>query len=78
MKSVFKLAAVALVGINAGEMKPVKLIGDDKAPAVQTNMLTGDFLTGFESGIFLRDKPEQVKEYGCPKAEVKMEEFKKV
>ena len=26
----------------------------------------------------MRDKPDQIKEYSCPKAEVKMEEFKKV
>jgi hypothetical protein len=39
-------------------------------PAAQTNILTGDFLTGFESGIFLREKEDQIKEYGCPKAEV--------
>ena len=32
------------------------------------NVLTGDFLTGFESGIFLRDKPDQIKEYKCPKS----------
>ena len=51
------------------------------APAEEiggANVLTGDFLTGFESGIFLRDKPEQIKEYSCPKAEVNMAEFKKV
>ena len=34
------------------------------------NVLTGDFLTGFESGIFLRDKPDQIKEYSCPKARI--------
>jgi hypothetical protein len=54
-------------------MKDAKL----QAPA-QTNVLNSDFLTGFESGIFLRDKEEQVKEYGCPKAEVSMNEFKKL
>jgi len=50
-----------------------------EAPApAQTNVLNSDFLTGFESGIFLREKEEQIKEYGCPKAGVSMEEFRKV
>merc|ERR1712046_172656 len=40
--------------------------------------LTGNFLTGFETGIVLRKSPEQMKEYACPKAEIKMEEFRKV
>merc|ERR1712094_148058 len=44
----------------------------------QTNVLTGDFMTGFESGIFLREKEDQVNEYSCPKAEINFEEFKKV
>lgn len=42
-----------------------------------TNVLTGDFLTGFEAGIFLRGKKEEVEEYGCPKAKVNLEMFRK-
>jgi len=42
------------------------------------NVLEGDFLTGFETGIFLRKDKKQLDEYGCPKAEIKMEEFKKI
>jgi len=42
------------------------------------NILEGDFLTGFETGIFLRKDKKQLDEYGCPKAEIKMEEFKKI
>ena len=34
------------------------------------SFLNSDFITGFESGIFLRAQPEQIKEYGCPKASV--------
>ena len=28
--------------------------------------LSVDFLTGFESGIFLRNNTQQFEEYGCP------------
>ena len=28
--------------------------------------MTVDFLTGFESGIFLRNNTQQFEEYGCP------------
>ena len=52
-------------------------MSNESAPS-QTNILTGDFMTGFESGIFLREKEDQVKEYSCPKAEINFEEFKKV
>ena len=40
--------------------------------------INGDFLTGFETGIFLRKSVEQVNEYGCPKAQIKIEDFRKV
>ena len=40
--------------------------------------LNEDFLVGFETGIFLRKTPDQLDEYQCPKAAIKMEEFKKV
>ena len=28
--------------------------------------LSGDFITGFESGIFLRANPKMLDDYGCP------------
>ena len=43
-----------------------------------TTHINGDFLTGFETGIFLRKSVEQVNEYGCPKAQIKVEDFRKV
>jgi hypothetical protein len=34
-----------------------------------------DFLTGFESGIFMRNNTKQFDEYGCPKAKADMVEI---
>ena len=34
------------------------------------NRLSSDFLTGFESGIFLRDNQAQFDEYGCPDQDI--------
>ena len=28
--------------------------------------LSSDFITGFESGIFLRSNPSMLEDYGCP------------
>ena len=38
--------------------------------------LSPDFLTGFESGIFLRDSEDEFKEYGCPTEKVDVAELK--
>ena len=38
--------------------------------------MSSDFLTGFESGIFLRDNKAQFEEYGCPDQEVDSEELR--
>ena len=38
--------------------------------------LTGDFITGFESGIFLRSNPNMMSDYGCPAAVNNNEQFK--
>ena len=38
--------------------------------------MSSDFLTGFESGIFLRDNTQQFEEYGCPDNEVDSEELR--
>ena len=40
--------------------------------------LSDDFLVGFETGVFLRKSKDQMEEYNCPKANIKMEEFQKV
>lgn len=40
--------------------------------------MEGDFLTGFETGIFLRKDNKQRDEYGCPVATIKIDEFKKI
>ncbi len=37
--------------------------------AVSSFSLTGDFITGFESGIFLRSNPKMLEDYGCPDAQ---------
>ena len=37
-----------------------------------TDTMTGDFITGFETGIFLRKADDQYNEYKCPEAEVKI------
>ena len=38
--------------------------------------MSTDFLTGFESGIFIRNNTHQFEEYGCPAESVDSEEFK--
>jgi hypothetical protein len=38
--------------------------------------LSGEFITGFESGIFLRNNPQMMADYGCPDAKTDSEEFK--
>ena len=37
--------------------------------------MSSDFLTGFESGIFLRDNEKQFQEFGCPDNEVDSQEL---
>ena len=37
--------------------------------------LTTDFLTGFESGIFLRDSTAKFEEYGCPETHAEASEL---
>ena len=38
--------------------------------------MSSDFLTGFESGIFLRNNTAQFDEYGCPDQETDSEEIR--
>ena len=45
------------------------------APSYQIS-LTGDFITGFESGIFLRSNPNMMNDYGCPSAVNNNEQFR--
>ena len=47
-------------------------------PTVQAFSLTGDFITGFESGIFLRNDPKMFEDYGCPDAANNNEQFKQL
>ena len=72
------ITTCAMIAVASTRSAPKNTNKDSVPREDAVNPLTGDFLTGFESGIFLRDKPDQIKEYSCPKAEVKMEEFKKV
>ena len=51
---------------------------ENLTPTAYANPLSGDFLTGFESGIFLRQSEDQYSEYACPKASIQYEDFKKV
>ena len=75
----YSLISAFAVAVTAKESRhKVELDQSPPTAPAQTDVLSSDFLTGFESGIFLRDKPDQVKDYGCPKAEVKIEEFVKV
>jgi hypothetical protein len=81
MKHFIAVAFAALIGSATSQIMLGDLDKDESlksAAAAQTNILTSDFLTGFESGIFLREKEDQVKEYGCPKAAISMEEFRKM
>lgn len=82
MKSAFIASLTFLASFAGAQQNPKSLsdlLKDGRIPSpANTNILTSDFLTGFESGIFLRDKEEQLKEYGCPKATVNMKEFKKM
>ena len=68
MKSLF-VSLVSLVSFTSAE---------NLANLGSQQSLTGDFLTGFESGIFLRQSEDQYKDYGCPKASIDHDDFKKV
>lgn len=37
--------------------------------------LSGEFITGFESGIFLRANPQMMNDYGCPEPKNTSPEF---
>ena len=76
MKTYFTAALVAVVSCQQ-RLKDLTASPTPPAPA-QTNILTGDFITGFESGIFLREREDELKEYGCPKAMINLEGFTKV
>ena len=75
-----KYFAIALASVVSAKTSLQDLEGDTVSitPAAQTNILAGDFITGFESGIFLRENLDEIEKYNCPKAEVHMEDFKKV
>ena len=72
MKAAFTLLlATLVVSVSAGSSKKSQ-------NPVENIPLNDDFLVGFETGIFLRKTPEQIEEYSCPKASIKMDEFVKV
>ena len=75
MKFYSLLSTFAVIVAAKETRKPVTLDTEPAVAPAQTDVLSSDFLTGFESGIFLRDKPDQINDYGCPKAEVKLQEF---
>ena len=56
MKFVLLTFLAAIATVNAGSVFTMNV--KDK--------MTVDFLTGFESGIFLRNNSKQFEEYGCP------------
>ena len=70
----------AKINTNLSDIKQKQENADKKSDADSNpaNVLTGDFLTGFETGIFLKNSKDQVDEYGCPKAAIKIEEFRKI
>ena len=43
-----------------------------------TLSLTGDFVTGFESGIFLRNNPKMFQDYGCPEPRTDNQQFRQM
>ena len=43
--------------------------------SVNSLSLSGEFITGFESGIFLRSNPQMMSDYGCPDAKTDSAEF---
>ena len=53
------LISAFVVATSAKESRK-KVVIDETPPSApaQTDVLSSDFLTGFESGIFLRDKPD--------------------
>ena len=65
----FAVALVSFVGLTQAE---------NLANIVPADPLSGDFLTGFESGIFLRQSENEYKEYNCPVAAIAQEDFRKV
>ena len=56
MKFVVCALLIALTSVNAASVFTMNV----------KEKMTVDFLTGFESGIFLRNNSKQFEEYGCP------------
>ena len=74
----YSLVLILLVALVTQSHCKILEKKEKKESKPATNILTGDFLTGFETGIFLKNSKDQVDEYGCPKAAIKIEEFRKV
>ena len=65
MKFYLVSAFAAMSSVSAGSLFTMNV--KDK--------MSSDFLTGFESGIFLRDNEKQFQEYGCPDNDVDSQEL---
>ena len=65
MKSVVLAFLLAVTSVQAASLFTMNV--KDK--------MTVDFLTGFESGIFLRNNTQQFEEYGCPEQMVDSKEI---
>ena len=72
----FASSCIAIVSLINSAFAAVDLKG--AAFPASANILSGDFMTGFESGIFLRKSEDQYNEYGCEQGSIKIEEFRKV
>ena len=70
MKVIFFYVSLLLSVMAFEAPKSTPAIAKPKSnnKATATNVLSGDFLTGFETGIFLRSADDQLKEYDCPTA----------
>ena len=65
MKTILIAFLVALTTVQAGSVFTMNV--KDK--------MTVDLLTGFESGIFLRNNTKQFEEYGCPEQQADSKEI---
>ena len=66
MKQVLILVSVFVCTLQAASLFKINNINEK---------LTGDFLTGFESGLFLRNNTKQFDDYSCPDQHVDSKEF---
>ena len=72
----FATSCIVIVSLINSVFSKVDLSG--AAFPASANILSGDFMTGFESRIFLRKSVDQYNDYGCEMGSIKIEEFRKV